>query len=411
MLLTFYHNLFYEGHSTNRKIFVGCFALYHKKIMQSVFIVMFLFITLAWPGLAFGQSAQESFYGNRVTISATAAVVMDVDTGQILYAKNAHQPRPIASTTKIMTALIAIECGELNGVTTISPKAAGVEGSSIYLRAGEKLSLKDLLYGALMHSGNDACVAIAEHIAGREELFVKFMNYKAYRLGAKSTHFANTNGLPNDKHLSSAYDLALITRYAMKNPVFNKIVATKTTSINGPKGRRSLCNTNKMLWSYRGADGVKTGTTNAAGKCLVSSATRDGRRLLAVVLHSDDRFRESIRLLDYGFKEFNNQRLVRREEVVSYIGVRDGVNSKVPVTVSRDLVITLPVNKDKAIEKIIMTEQGLSAPVKPGLEVGKLQVLVEDKPVAEVELITKGRVDELPPHQLIWRNITTTFIE
>lgn len=190
--------------------------------------------------------------GNKgVTVTADAAVLMDADTGQVLYSKNPDQPRPIASTTKIMTALLAIECGDLKGMVTVSPRAAGVGESSIHLEAGERLTLEELLYGALLRSGNDACVAIAEFIAGREEIFVDWMNFKVRQLGLRNTNFKNTNGLPHRDHLSTARDLALISRHAIRNPVFNHFVSTRSHAISGPRGKRYLSNTNKMLWSYR----------------------------------------------------------------------------------------------------------------------------------------------------------------
>lgn len=340
-----------------------------------------------------------------IAVSAESAIVMDVGTGQVLYAKNAHKPRPIASTTKIMTALVAIQYGDLKGVATISQRAAGVEGSSIYLKAGEKLSLEELLYGALMHSGNDACVAIAEQVAGEEKIFVTFMNYMAHRLGAKNTHFCNTNGLPNDRHLSSAYDLALITRHALQNPVFSKIVSTRTQSINGPKGNRFLSNTNKMLWSYQGANGVKTGTTQAAGKCLVASASRDGRRLVAVVLHSSDRYTDSIKLLDYGYAGFYNEKVANRGDDFSVLRVKEGIKEKVAVTVPRDLIVTVPVGEKDGLEKIIMLEHDLQAPVKQGQVVGKVQVLVGDKLVSELDLVAKEGVVKLPAHKLVLNRV------
>ncbi|AEG58887.1 D-alanyl-D-alanine carboxypeptidase family protein [Desulforamulus ruminis] len=343
--------------------------------------------------------------GQELSLSAASAVVMDADTGQVLYAKNCHQPKPIASTTKIMTALVAIECASLKSIATISPHAAGTEGSSIYLKAGEKLVLEELLFGALLHSGNDACVAIAEHVAGREEVFVNFMNYKAYRLGAKNTHFCNTNGLPNDQHFSSAFDLALITCNALKNPVFNRMVATKTHSITGPEGKRFLSNTNKMLWSYQGANGVKTGTTDAAGKCLVSSATRDGRRLIAVVLHSEDRWGESIRLLNYGFERFQNRTVAVQGEAFSTIGIKEGEKRTVPVSVAQNIVVALPVDKEEKVERIIMMEPELRAPVRPGQAVGKLQVLVEGEMVGQADLITMEGTPKLPAYQMMWHKI------
>lgn len=340
-----------------------------------------------------------------INLSALSAVVMDAETGQVLFAKNANQPRPIASTTKIMTALVAIECGKLNSVSTISTHAAGVEGSSVYLKAGEKLTLEELIYGALMRSGNDACVAIAEHVAGQEQIFVNFMNYKAHRLGANNTNFCNTNGLPNDKHLSSAYDLALVTRYALHNPVFSRIVSTRTHAIPGPNGKRILNNTNKMLWSYQGADGVKTGTTNAAGKCLVASASRDGRRLIAVVLHSDDRWSEAICLLNYGFERFDNQMIAVQGAPISSISVENGLKENVLVTVDKDISVTVPSGKDDSIKKVLVFKKDITSPVIPGQPVGKIEVLVDGKKVNEADLLTMEGVAKLPYHRILWRQI------
>ena len=344
-----------------------------------------------------------NYYNDKPMLSAYTAVVMDAQTGQVLYAKHPHQPRPIASTTKIMTALVAIELGNLEQVTSVSPQAASVGGSSIYLRAGEKLSLEQLLYGALMHSGNDACVAIAEQIAVREDLFVNLMNLRAQRLGAKNTNFCNSNGLPNDKHYSSAYDLALITREALKNPVFSEIVATKNHTMPGPGGARSLSNTNQMLWSYQGANGVKTGTTNAAGKCLVAAAQRNGRQLIAVVLHSDDRWGESIKLLNYGFSRYENRLLAQVGEPFGSIGVTEGIISKVPVTVNRDVLVTVPVDNSAKLEQVVRLSKEINAPVQAGQAVGKLQVLVDGQAVTGASLVTMQGCEQIPYHQLMWQ--------
>ncbi|GAB6179523.1 D-alanyl-D-alanine carboxypeptidase family protein [Desulfotomaculum defluvii] len=347
-----------------------------------------------------------NFINDPPVLSALSALVMDAHTGQVLYAKNPHQSRPIASTTKIMTALLAIELGNLQQVTTVSSQAAGVEGSSVYLRVGEKLSLEQLLYGALMRSGNDACVAIAEQIAVREDIFVNLMNLRARRLGAKNTNFCNSNGLPNDNHYSSAYDLALITRAALEKPVFSKIVSTKTHTIPGPEGVRALSNTNKMLWSYQGANGVKTGTTNAAGKCLVAAAQRGGRQLIAVVLHSDDRWNESIRLLDYGFSRYENLQLARSGEAFTAVEVKEGVVNKVPVTVNQDIVLTVPIANSEQVEKVVKLKKEIYAPLRSGQVVGKLQVMVAGQVVTGASLVTMQGCAQKPYPQLMWQRVS-----
>lgn len=395
--------------------------MHYKKINLLIIFVILLF-SLSQGASAFDQEIlnDDVFFvyqppdtlpaGNfdqpqNFWVSADAAVLMDATTGQVLYEKNAHKRRPIASTTKIMTALLAIEYGDLKSVATVSKHAAGTEGSSIYLRAGEKLTLEHLLYGALMHSGNDACVAIAEHVAGQEGLFVNLMNYKAHRFGLKNTYFANTNGLPNDQHLSTAYDLAVITRHALMNPVFNQIIATRTHQIKGPQGLRHLANTNQMLWGYQGANGVKTGTTNAAGKCLVSSATRDGRRLIAVVLHAGDRYADSVKLLDYGFQNFAKHTVVKKGEVLANIKVNEGIKARVPIVADRDLVVTAPVNRTDMIEKQLSIEPQISAPVKSGQEVGEVKVLVNGEFICGAKLMTKEKVELLPWPKLIWHRL------
>lgn len=238
--------------------------------------------------------------GPRVT--ADSALLIEVEDGRILWEKQSHQPRPPASTTKVLTALMALEMGDGEEEVVISQRAGNTGESSINLFPGEKTKLGVLITGALVRSGNDACVAISEHIAGSEEMYTLWMTAKARLLGAKNSQFFNTHGLPNKQHLSSAYDLAAIARYAVRNPEFSQIVKQKTAHLDNREGwPKTIRNTNRLLWSYPFADGVKTGTTNAAGKCLVASATKGNRRLIAVVLHSDDRVGDCLRMFEYGF--------------------------------------------------------------------------------------------------------------
>lgn len=344
------------------------------------------------------------------SITADAAVLMDAGTGQVLYGKNLHQPRPIASTTKIMTALLALEGGDLKTVATVSQHAAAVGESSIHLEAGEKLSLEQLLYGALVRSGNDACVAIAEQIAGSEQNFVRLMNEKAFLLGAENTNFCNTNGLPAAEHKSTAYDLAVLARYAINNPVFNKIVCTRGIVLSGPDAReRHLSNTNQLLWSYEGADGIKTGTTNAAGQCLVASATRGERRLISVVLHSDNRYKDSISLLNYGFANYESIPVVNQGEAYSRVDVKEGVTESVPLVSDRDISVSVPRNEQGTLEKTIHISTGITAPVNRGAFVGKLIIMVDKKPVARAKLLTSRPVDRLPIHRLVFNQIRCSF--
>lgn len=332
-------------------------------------LVVFLLVILASffsPLLAYATE------NNELNVYAKAYVVMDEKTGQILLEKDSTKPKPIASTTKIMTALVALKCGNLEKISQISSKASNTLGSSMNLQAGEKLSLEELLYGALMRSGNDACVAISENVALEEEIFVAMMNKMSNFLGLKNTHFSNTNGLPNNRHVSSAYDLALISRYALQNPTFAKIVSTKNKTIDF----RELKNTNKLLWDYPGADGVKTGTTNAAGKCLVSSATQNGQRLIAVVLNSPDRYNDCIKLLDFGFENFSKSTLFEKGDILTTLPIEES-KEKALLTTGEDLSVYTQDNEQ--IEWKISTDTSLSVPFVKDNPVGKIEIIVDGK--------------------------------
>lgn len=327
-------------------------------------------------------------------VSADAAILIDGSTGQILYEKNIHKKRPPASTTKIMTSLLAIESCLLEQNVTVSPKAASVGESSIYLQDNEVIPLQDLLYGAMLNSGNDACVAIAEHVAGTEENFVSLMNHTAKKLGAINTNFCNTNGLPHAEHYSTAYDLAVITKYAMQKSNFCEIVKTRSTTISGPgNSKRNLSNTNQLLWSYSGADGVKTGTTNAAGPCLVSSAHKDGRHLIAVVLYSDDRYQDTIKLLDYGFEAFEEVVVATKGEHFTTLNVAEGTSKTVSVVAAKSLSVLVPKGQSGSFEQKLHLVRLLSAPVKAGSKVGRLTVLVNNQEIGGIDLITAQQID------------------
>lgn len=250
-------------------------------------------------------------------VSAQAAIVMDTESGRILFEKNSGQRLRIASITKIMTAIVAIERGELSDKVVTSKNAYKVEGSSIYLRLGEKLSLEDMLYGIMLRSGNDAAVAIAEHIGGSLEGFSYLMNQKAEELGMTQTVFNNPHGLDDhEEHYSSARDMAVLTAYAMKNEAFATIVGTKrkTAPLEGEKWDRIWHNKNRMLTKYPYADGVKTGFTKRAKRTLVSSATKDGHSLVAVTLNASDDWNDHIHMFEYGFNQFTKVTLVEKEE-------------------------------------------------------------------------------------------------
>jgi D-alanyl-D-alanine carboxypeptidase len=257
---------------------------------------------LIWTWFPAPASAAPDFVGT----SAEAAALIDVASGRILVSVNGDKQMRIASLTKIMTAIVAIEHGKLSDLVAVSSSAAGKEGSSIYLRAGQEMSLEHLLYGLMLRSGNDAAAAIAEHVGGSIEGFVYLMNEKAKSLGLTGTQFKNPHGLDEEGHYSTANDVAKMTAYALKNPVFREIVKTKSKRVPNPDGEWDYTwyNKNRMLSLYEGADGVKTGYTKLAKRCLVSSATRGGQQLAAVTLNDPDDWADHTKLLNYGFSNY-----------------------------------------------------------------------------------------------------------
>jgi len=318
-------------------------------------------------------------------IDAASAIVMDSVTGRVLFEKNAYTKRPMASTTKIMTAIIALEHGNLEDVVTVSKRAASIGGSVINLKAGEKLKLKELLYGLMLRSGNDAAIAIAEHVGGSYDNFIDMMNKKAALLGAKNTQFKTPHGLDVNGHYSTAYDMALITKYAIKNPIFSKIVSTKSTQI----ASRGMYNTNEMLGLYPGADGVKTGYTGLAGRCLVTSATRDNWRIISVVLGCSSRTKRaqsSKSILDYAFANYKLHTLLKKGEQIDTVQVKKGIKETVPVIASE--YITFPLREDelKSIKKRINIPDAVNAPVYAGEDIGSVEYVLKGEVIAEVPL-------------------------
>lgn len=323
----------------------------------------------------------DVFNEDEPAINARSAIVMDFQSGRVLYEKNAYIKRPMASTTKVMTAIVALENANMEDIVTVSRRAALVQGSTINLTTGEQLTMRELMYGLLMRSGNDAAVAIAEHVAGSVERFAQMMNDKAKEIGAINTNFTTPHGLDETGHYSTAYDMALITRYALEIPLFNEIVGTQSAQV----GSRYMYNTNEMLMSYPGADGVKTGYTGKAGRCLITSATRDGRRFISVVLFCDSREQRALsskKILDYAFSLYYPETLIK-SEYIGTLPVRRGFEQKVPVYVEKN--VTLPITeaeKEMLYTKISMPEM-LHAPVEQREVVGTMSVYLGDQILCE----------------------------
>lgn len=313
-------------------------------------------------------------------ISAQKAVLLDAATGRILFEKNADEQSLIASTTKIMTALIVCEqCNVLDRMR-IPKEAVGIEGSSMYLQEGEVLTLQELLYGLMLHSGNDAAVALAIYCGGTVEGFAELMNDKARSLGMTQSHFENPNGLDAPGHYSTARDLAILAAHAMDNPIFYKTVSAKTVTV----GQRYLRNHNKLLWQVEGADGVKTGYTRAAGRILVSSATRDGRRLIAVTINAPDDWNDHSALLEEGFSGFVHQRIVSEGECLGLVQIAGGEAGYAELIAAEDFTFAL---RPEETPEIVLPKPGfMYAPVTEGAEAGFAHVCIDGKSVGKVRL-------------------------
>lgn len=321
-------------------------------------------------------------------VSAQKAVMVDAQTGRVLFEKDANGRSLIASTTKIMTALIICQqCNVLDRMK-IPQEAVGIEGSSMYLQAGEVLTIQDLLYGLMLHSGNDAAVALAIYCGGTMEGFVQLMNDKARQLGLTGTHFENPHGLDSPNHYSTAKDLAALAAYAMNDPIFRQTVSTKSVRI----GQRSLQNHNKLLWRVDGADGVKTGFTKAAGRILVSSATRDGRRLICVTINDGNDWVDHATLLESGFSRYSVKQLVSQGDCLGTADVVSGQSEKVQLLAAEDF--SYPLAADEQVEMILSGPGFAFAPVVQGGKAGYAYICIGDACVGKVSLVYGQTVEQ-----------------
>lgn len=363
-----------------------------KTTKLSIYFIIFVL------SLQFLPVMQNITYGYKIKESTEAMVTMEVLSGRVLYSKNANKRLPMASTTKILTAIIAIECGgDLDIKYEIPKEAVGIEGSSIYLRKGEHLTLRELLYGLMLRSGNDSAVAIAVIISGSVENFVKLMNEYSDRLSLRDSHFVTVNGLHDDEHYSSAYDLAKITSYALKNETFAEIVSTKEKIINNEMDLKNKCrflkNKNKLLSMVDGADGVKTGYTTKAGKCFVGSVTRDGMQIVCVVLNSRTMFEECAEYLERAFKDFKLKKLISKGEIENAtLPIKKKQNF--PIILKNDIV--LPVNEEE-MQKIymrIVIRDDLRVPIKESDVIGRIEIYKEKDLIFSDKVYTINIEDE-----------------
>ena len=326
--------------------------------------------------------------GQAEAISAQKAILMDGLTGRVIYEKNADEQSLIASTTKIMTALVVCQqCNVLDRVR-IPAEAVGVEGSSMYLKEGEILTVQELLYGLMLCSGNDAAVALAIYCGGTVEGFAELMNDKARSLGLGDTHFVNPNGLDAPGHYSTARDLAVLAAYAMEDPIFAQTVSTRQVKL----GERYLTNHNKLLWQVEGADGVKTGYTKAAGRILVSSATRDGRRLICVTINAPSDWADHAQLLELGFQDYEMKQLVACGQVLGSMEVEGGQKPEVELVAASDFAYPLSHGEEP---RILRPETAfVYAPVVAGTKAGVAYVMLGDELIGKITLLFGATVEQ-----------------
>lgn len=346
-------------------------------------LAVLLCIALLLPTVAKAEQPAQD-------VPAQAAYLIEANSGRVLYAKNETARLPMASTTKIMTALLAVESGRLSETVRVPEEAVGTEGSSMYLKAGETILLSDLVYGLMLRSGNDAAVAIAWVLDGGTEAFAARMNARAGELGLFDTHFVTTNGLHDPDHYTTAKDLALLGAAALENPEFREIVSTQYRRTEGSEPR-TLKNKNRLLWEYEGAIGVKTGYTKAAGKCLVFAAERGGMKLVGAILNCPTMWNTAKDLLDMGFSTYRAQRFLSRETVFS-VPVENGVKKALSAAPIADILYPTEIGGGETYT-VQTTFHRICAPVAAGDPVGTASLVRNGTVIAAVPIVALEPLD------------------
>ncbi|MGI6093174.1 MAG: D-alanyl-D-alanine carboxypeptidase [Veillonellaceae bacterium] len=369
--------------------------------IRPVAIFTLLVISLIVTGICLpcAQLEARSAQSTQLNSIAESAILMD-ENGTILFEKDSHKRLPPASVTKCMTLLLAVEAVE-QGKIKITDQVTTTEhswrqgGSQIWLEPGESMTVHELMIAVAVVSANDAAVAIMEHIYGNEQAAVDAMNQRAQELGLKDTHFNNVNGLPTTDHYMSAYDTALIVKEAVKHPFYLELSSIKEYWLRD--GKNWLVNTNKLLWWYKGADGLKTGWTEEAKYCFAGTAKRDGLRLISVVFATPEprsHLRESMRLMDWGFANFTAAPIVSQGEVVERLKVNRGVDKEVQLTAAKELNLIVPKGQNKNIQKKIVAESSVSAPVIQGQKYGEMIVVKDGKEIGKIDLVAEKSVEK-----------------
>lgn len=357
------------------------------------------------------------------TINSRKAIVYDRKSKTILYAKNENIKCAMASTTKIMTAIVVLENANLSDEVTISAKAGTTGGSRLGLKKGDKITLNDLLYGLMLRSGNDAAVAIAEHVGGSVQEFAKLMNTKASELGLTNTNFVTPHGLDNSKHYTTAYELAKLTDYALKNEKFAQIVGTKVTSININGISRTISNTNELLGVLNGVVGVKTGFTNGAGRCLVTETKRNDKDIITVVLGADtkkDRTKDSIKLIEYAFSNFKDINVGEKaqEEFEKWNAINSkriliikGKNENIKLELSKieNEIIPMKAEQENNIKIEINAITQIQAPIEKGQKIGTLSIKIGEEIVENVDIVCKEEIQKKDWRDYLKQNLQVIF--
>ena len=370
-----------------------------KSVIFSVFLlIMVCFANILFPTVLQVEAVNVGeILTDKVDFSSSAksAIMIESTTGRILYEKNKSQKLPMASTTKIVTAITAIEnAKDLDTPFEIDARAVGISGTSIYLQPKEKLSLRELLYGLMLRSGNDASVAIAYAVGGSVENFCELMNQIAKKAGANDSSFKNPHGLDEKGHYTTAHDLAKITAYALENETFKEIVSTKTKTIcEDQDNKRYLVNKNKLLAKMDGCIGVKTGFTDDAGRCLVSACERDGLRLISVVFNCGPMFEESEALLEKGFEKFSMIEILPAYHYVDRVTLDNGEKASVGLYSLRSFSLPLSEREQSNLNVVFDVPNHLSAPIKKDQEVGNVQIYYDKHLIFEEKIYTIEEVD------------------
>lgn len=365
--------------------------MYIKKVFSFILVFVFLSsMTMVKPN---ALSEKE--------LTAPSAILIEPNTKKVLYEHNSHEKRPCASITKVMTLLLVMEAIEEGKITydemvTTSAKAASMGGSDIWLEEGEQMTVDDMIKATTVASANDASVALAEHICGTEEEFVNKMNQRAKELGMNDTVFKNCNGLDEEGHLTSAYDVAIMSAELIKHEKIFEYTSIWMDSLRG--GETQIVNTNKLLKTYKGITGLKTGTTDDAGCCMSASAQRDGLSLISVVLGcttGTERFKDSATLLDYGFANYKYQLLSSPDEIGKEIEVKGGMDKTVQLEYSINGGFVLPKGSESKLEYKVTLPEFVEAPVKAGDKIGKVTYTTGDEELASFDIVAKDKSEEI----------------